>query len=97
MKENYVYESEKADQFITLKEVFQLYKCSESYERLYKKERPTYKTFTQSIAEHSSFKYYYHDRKKIDKIDYRNILIGHRLIEPKKYMMMSLTPNEDAD
>lgn len=97
MKENYVYESDKAGQFIALKEVFQLYKCSESYERLYKKERPTYKTFTQSIAEHSSFKYYYHDRKQIDKKEYRNILIGHRLIEPKKNMMMSLTPDKDED
>jgi len=96
MKENYVYESEKADkQFITLKDVFQLYKNSESYERLYKKERPTYKIFTQSIAEHSSFKYYYHDRKKIDKIDYRNILIGHRLIEPNQ--KICLKPDEDED
>ena len=84
MMNYYIYEPEKDKQIVKLKDVFNEYKCSENYERLYKKERPTYKTFTNSIKEHASYKHFYRARIKIDKIEYNSILIGHILIEPEK-------------
>lgn len=82
MKENYIYEpDEENPPILKVKDVFNLYKNSEYYERLYKKERPTYKTFCNSINEHASYKHFYHKRKKIDKVEHSSILIGHRLIE----------------
>ena len=87
MKDNYIYEPEKNDpKILQVKDVFNLYKNSEYYERLYKKERPTYKTFCNSIKEHASYKHFYHKRKKIKDVDYYSILIGHKIIpeEEKK-------------
>ena len=95
MKDNYIYEPEKNDpkkpekndpKILQVKDVFNLYKNSEYYERLYKKERPTYKTFCNSIKEHASYKHFYYARKKINGVSHYSILIGHKIIpeEEKK-------------
>jgi phage/plasmid-associated DNA primase len=81
----YVYEKGK-EQYITLAKMYLHYKCSEEYEKLFKKDKPLSSQFKKDIAEHSYFKMFYKERhqipedkeKKIGKVDVRQVLIGWR-------------------
>ena len=77
------------DDVIKLDDIFEYIQLSEYYKNLTKQERREYnsKAFYAKISENVFLRKYYHERKKIQGIDYKNILTNHRKIKLNTYDM----------
>jgi len=74
---------EKTDDFkdiVTVKEIYELFKNSEYYNNLSKNEKRknNVKSFIERIRDNVFLRKHFYDRKKIDGIDYRNIICGFK-------------------
>jgi phage/plasmid-associated DNA primase len=80
--DNYELTTEETD-IVKIKEVFDLYKESDEYQALYKKERPNLSRFTEDIRSNKHLRSKYKERLKIQKTNttLRSVLQGVRLIE----------------
>jgi phage/plasmid-associated DNA primase len=67
------------DDFIELKEVYKNYKYSDLYDNLTKQEKQynNYENFKDKIIKNPNLRPFYLERKKINKKDYRHILINY--------------------
>ena len=69
---------------VTCADMYNTLRQSELYINLSKyarREEYTKKALTQKVKENVKLKMYFHDRKKIDGLDYASILTHHRLKE----------------
>ena len=80
--DNYELTTEETD-IVKIKDIFNLYKESDEYQALYKKERPNLSTFTEDIRSNKHLRSKYKERLKIQKTNttLRSVLQGVRLIE----------------
>jgi phage/plasmid-associated DNA primase len=79
--DNYELTTEETD-IVKIKEVFDLYKESDEYQALYKKERPNLSIFTEDIRSNKHLRSKYKERLKIQKNNttLRSVLQGVRQI-----------------
>lgn len=80
--DNYELTTEEED-IVKIKDIFDLYKESDEYQALYKKERPNLSRFTEDIRSNKHLRSKYKDRIKIQKTNstLRSVLQGVKLIE----------------
>jgi phage/plasmid-associated DNA primase len=80
--DNYELTTEVTD-IVKIKEVFDLYKESDEYQALYKKERPNLSSFTEDIKSNKHLRSKYKERLKIQDTNttIRNVLQGVRCID----------------
>jgi hypothetical protein len=80
--DNYELTTKKED-IVKIKDIFDLYKDSDDYQALYKKERPNLSRFTEDIKSNKHLRSKYKERIKIEKTNttIRSVLQGVILIE----------------
>jgi len=78
VEDNYDYDT--TAQPITIKELFADYKSSEYYYNMSKrdKQKMTEKVFKEMIQSNIKMRSFYYDRKQIDNIEHRSIVINHK-------------------
>ena len=76
--------TDNLDDVIKLKNVYTLYKNSDLFINLNKadKRRNNYESLVSKIKENPNLKLHYLERKMINRVDYKNILVRHKIKEP---------------
>ena len=67
-------------EYITIKDLFRIYKCSDYYLQLSKKQKreQNYGWLTTELSSNINFRVYYRDRVKINGKDIKNCLLGYK-------------------
>ncbi len=92
--QKYIYEKDTKN-FIKVADMYVEFLDSDEYDRLHKSARPTKAIFLKNVAENKSFKHTFHPKKKMNKKDYRNIILGWRELTPIEKAEMGIQEEED--
>ena len=99
--QRYIYEKDTKEKdkknFIRVADMYDEFKMSDEYDRLHKTARPTKAIFLKNVAENKSFKHTFHPKKKVNKKDYRNIILGWRELTSNEKAELGIEEESDED
>jgi phage/plasmid-associated DNA primase len=88
VEDNYDYDT--TAKFIKIDEIYEDYKSSEYYHNMTKrdKQKMTLKVFKEMLQSNIKMRSFYCDRKKIDGVDYKSIILSHKKkVKPSKCLI----------